>query len=69
MWWTKLKNKFSYADNVIDFSVDALIIMFDVLTTPLLIPIRIGKYYIKGFFKSLCKRFLKKTYHRLYDKE
>ncbi len=69
MWWTKLKNKFSYADNVIDFSVDVLIIMFDVLTTPLLIPIRIGKYYIKGFFKSLCKRFLKKTYHRLYDKE
>ena len=65
MWWTKLKNKFSYADNVIDFSVDVLIIMFDVLTTPLLIPIRIGKYYIKGFFKSLCKRFLKKTYHNL----
>ena len=48
---------------------NVLIIMFDVLTTPLLIPIRIGKYYIKGFFKSLCKRFLKKTYHRLYDKE
>jgi hypothetical protein len=69
MWWTKLKKKFSDADNVIDFSVDVLIIMFDVLTTPLLIPIRIGKYYIKGFFKSLCKRFLKKTYHRLYDKE
>jgi len=69
MWWEKLKKKFSDADNVIDFSVDVLIIMFDVLTTPLLIPIRIGRYYIKGFFKAICKRFLKKTYHRLYDKE
>jgi hypothetical protein len=30
-WWTKLKKKFSDADNVIDFSVDVLIIMFDEL--------------------------------------
>ena len=68
-WWTKLKKKFSDADKIIAFSVDVLIIIFDVMTTPLLIPIRIGRYYIKGFFKSMCKRFLKKTYHRLYDKE
>ncbi len=66
-WWNKLKQKFKDADNIIDFSVDILIVIFDVMTTPLLIPIRIGKYYIKGFFKSMCKRFLKKTYHRLYD--
>ena len=51
-WWTKLKKKFSDADNIIDFSVDVLIIIFDVMTTPLLIPIRIGRYYIKGFFNT-----------------
>ncbi len=49
-WWNKLKQKFKDADNIIDFSVDILIVIFDVMTTPLLIPIRIGKYYIKGFF-------------------
>ena len=57
MWWTKLKKKFSDADNIIDFSVDVLIIIFDVMTTPLLIPIRIGRYYIKGFLNQCVKDF------------
>ena len=35
-----LKQRFSDADNVIDFSVDMILLLFDVLTTPLLIPIR-----------------------------
>ncbi len=49
----KIKEKFSSADNIIDASVDVFLLIFDVLTTPLLIPIRIAKFYLKGWIKSL----------------
>tara|TARA_R110000824_G_C15142068_1_gene670105 strand:- start:213 stop:476 length:264 start_codon:yes stop_codon:yes gene_type:complete len=65
----ELKQRFSDADNVIDFSVDMALLLFDVLTTPLLIPIRIAKYYIKKAFRTFIKSNLKWLYHRVYDKK
>ena len=46
-------------DNAIDVLVDAALVIFDTFTTPMLIPVRLGKYYLKLFVKSLTKRFLK----------
>ena len=46
-------------DNAIDVLVDAALVVFDAFTTPMLIPLRLGKYYLKLFVKSLTKRFLK----------
>ena len=64
----QIKQKFKDADNIIDFSVDLVLLIFDILTTPLLIPIRIAKFYIKSWIKAFIKKFLKKTYKRFYEK-
>jgi len=66
---TDLKQRFSDADNIIDLIVDMALLLFDVLTTPLLIPIRIAKYYIKKAFRTFIKSNLKWLYHRIYDKK
>ena len=36
-------------DNVIDFSVDVGLIAFDVLASPILIVVRIARFYIRKF--------------------
>ena len=66
---TDLKQRFSDADNIIDLIVDMALLLFDILSSPLLIPIRIGKYYIKKTFKGFLKSNLKGLYHRIYDKK
>ena len=46
-------------DNIIDVIVDAMLVVFEAFTTPILIPIRLGKYCLKYIAKSSAKRFLK----------
>ena len=50
-------------DRVIDFSVDVGIVAFDVLSSPILIVVRIVRFYIKKFINNYLKRFLKWFIH------
>ena len=62
----KLKDHFKNADNIIDASVDIGLLFLEVLTTPLLIPIRIARFYLKKFINGFIKKFFKKWYHKIY---
>ena len=51
--WKKAVN----TDNIIDFSVDVGLIAFDVLSSPILIVVRIIRFYFKKFVNKYLKRF------------
>ncbi len=63
-----IKKHFKNADNVIDACVDGGLLLLEFLATPVLIPIRIFRYYLKRFINSFLKKFFKKIYHKIYDK-
>lgn len=63
-----IKEKFSNADNIIDGIVDIGLLVFDVISSPILLVMRLVRYYIKKWIKTFIKTFLKKTYHKIYDK-
>jgi len=67
-FFKSIKNKFTNADNVIDGIVDIGLLVFDVLSSPILLVMRLVRYYIKIWLKTFIKTFLKKTYHKIYDK-
>ena len=52
-------------DNIIDFSVDVGLIAFDVLASPILIVVRILRFYFKKFVNTHLKRFLKWFVHKV----
>ena len=52
-------------DNIIDFSVDVGLIAFDVLSSPILIVVRIARFYIRNFVNNYLKRFLKWFVHKV----
>ena len=62
----RIKSHFKNADNVIDASVDVGLLLLEVLTTPLLIPIRIARFYLKKVINNFIKKFFKKWYHKIY---
>jgi hypothetical protein len=62
----RLKQHFKNADNVIDASVDIVLLLLEFLATPVLIPIRIARFYIKVAINRFIKKFLKKWYHKIY---
>ena len=59
--WKKAVN----TDNIIDFSVDVGLIAFDVLSSPILIVVRIIRFYFKKFVNKYMKRFLKWFVHKV----
>ena len=63
-----IKAHFKNADNVIDASVDVALLLLEFLATPVLIPIRIARFYIKMMINRFIKKFFKNIYHRVYDK-
>ena len=63
-----IKAHFKNADNVIDASVDVALLFLEFLATPVLIPIRIARFYIKMMINRFIKKFFKKLYHKIYDK-
>ena len=63
-----IKAHFKNADNVIDASVDVALLFLEFLATPVLIPIRIARFYIKMMINRFIKKFFKNMYHRIYDK-
>ena len=53
MKWSEIKERWRKActtDNVIDFSVDVGLIAFDVLSSPILIVVRVIRFYFKKFW-------------------
>jgi hypothetical protein len=58
-------NKLWTTDNVIDLSVDAFILLADVLTSPVLIVVMIIKHIINVYFIDRIKRAIKWFAHKV----
>ena len=48
------------ADNIVDFSVDVFLIVFDVLSSPILIIMRVVRWLLAKFVNEHVKNFIKK---------
>ena len=55
------------ADNIVDFSVDMFLIFFDVLSSPILIVMRLVRWVINKFFVNHIKGFIKRIVHWFMD--
>ena len=55
------------ADNIVDFSVDMFLILFDVLSSPILIVMRLVRWFINKFFAQHIKKFFKRIVHWFMD--
>ena len=59
--WKKLFT----TDNIIDLSVDAFILLADVLTSPILIVVRLFKHIVNIYFIERIKRAIKWFVHKV----
>ena len=59
--WKKLFT----TDNIIDLSVDAFILLADVLTSPILIIVRLVKHIVNIYFVERIKRAVKWFVHKV----
>jgi len=55
------------ADNIVDFSVDVFLIVFDVLSSPILIVMRIVRWILAKFINEHVKNFIKRIVHWFLD--
>ena len=55
------------ADNIVDFSVDVFLIVFDVLSSPILIVMRVIRWLLAKFINQHVKNFIKKIVHWFID--
>ena len=51
------------ADNIVDFSVDMFLIFFDVLSSPILIVMRLARWFIGNYLLDGVKNKIKKVAH------
>ena len=58
-------NKLCTTDNIIDLSVDAFILLADVLTSPILIVVRLFKHIVNIYFIDRIKRAIKWFVHKV----
>ena len=59
--WKKLCT----TDNIIDLSADAFILLADVLTSPILIIVRLVKHIVNIYFVERIKRAIKWFVHKV----
>ena len=52
-------------DSVIDFMVDMLLLFWDIISSPILIVMRLLRMFIKKAFGERLKRFVKWFVHRV----
>ena len=52
-------------DSVIDFMVDMLLLFWDIISSPILIVMRVLRMFIKKAFGERLKRFVKWFVHRV----
>ena len=55
------------ADNIVDFSVDVFLIVFDVLSSPILIVMRVVRWLLAKFVNEHVKNFIKRIVHWFID--
>tara|TARA_R100001460_G_scaffold44913_5_gene81881 strand:+ start:1807 stop:2190 length:384 start_codon:yes stop_codon:yes gene_type:complete len=55
------------ADNIVDFSVDVFLIVFDVLSSPILIVMRVIRWLLAKFVNQHVKSFIKRIVHWFLD--
>ena len=60
-------NKAMTADNIVDLSVDIFLIVFDVLSSPILIVMRVIRWLLNKFVNKHIKGFIKKIVHWFID--
>lgn len=63
----KLRNWFNL-DNIVDASVDLFLILFDVLSSPILIVMRLVRFVIGNYLLGGVKNKIKKVGHWVEDK-
>ena len=64
----EFKNRFKKAmntDNALDLTVDMSLILFDVLSSPILIVMRVIRYFFNKFIKDYVKRGIKWLINRI----
>ncbi len=59
--------KATTADNIVDLSVDIFLIVFDVLSSPILIVMRVIRWLLNKFVNKHIKGFVKKIVHWFID--
>ena len=57
--------KITTTDNIIDLAVDVLLLVYDVLSSPILIIVRIVRYYVKKFINKYLKKYIKWFVHKV----
>ena len=55
------------ADNMVDLSVDISLIVFDVLSSPILIVMRVVRWILAKFVNQHVKNFIKRIVHWFLD--
>ena len=55
------------ADNIVDLSVDIFLIVFDVLSSPILIVMRVVRWILARFVNEHVKTFIKRIVHWFLD--
>ena len=55
------------ADNIVDLSVDIFLIVFDVLSSPILIVMRVVRWILARFVNQHVKTFIKRIVHWFLD--
>jgi hypothetical protein len=55
------------ADNMVDLSVDIFLIVFDVLSSPILIVMRVVRWILAKFINEHVKNFIKSIVHWFID--
>ena len=59
--------KATTADNIVDLSVDIFLIVFDVLSSPILIVMRVIRWLLNKFVNKHIKGFIKRIVHWFID--
>ena len=55
------------ADNMVDLGVDVFLIVFDVLSSPILIVMRVVRWILAKFINEHVKNFIKRIVHWFLD--
>ncbi len=65
-WYQSFKSRLT-VDNIVDTFVDVLLIVFDVLSSPILIVMRIIRFTFNKYFNNRIKRFARWITHKAID--
>jgi uncharacterized protein involved in cysteine biosynthesis len=65
--WKRIKKWFNI-DHLVDLSVDLFLILFDVLTSPILIVMRLIRFTLSNFFAESIKKYIKRVIHWIEKK-